>query len=282
MRPTHATPEHPRPPGYFVERFLAEPNATLPRILIRSAECLLISDVKLPRPLLDIGSGDGSFADVLFDDPVDMGIDNSRPQMLRAAHLRSYRDLAQSDARRLPFKEGVFGSVISNSTLEHTGDPRAILREMARVLEPGGVAIVTVPSEHFPEFLLGTTLLRKLRMKRGADLYSRFMNRVNRHIYVEPPSTWQSWIEDAGMFVEDWRYYYSHRDMMIFDVAHYVSIPSLVTRALLGRWVLWPGKARFFPYKRVLAPFSSPGPAETGAFTFFRCRKPGGEASAYA
>ena len=269
-----AGPEQ-RTPEYFVERFLAEQNATLPRILIRAAECVLISDVELPRPLLDIGSGDGSFADVLFGEPVDVGIDNSRPQMLRSTHLRAYRDLAQSLGDRLPFKDGVFGSTFSNSTLEHTPDPGAIIKEMGRVLRPGGVAVITVPSEHFPEFLLGTTILRRLGLRGVADAYSRFMNRVSRHVHIEPPSTWQHWVEDAGMDVEEWRYYYSHRDTMIFDVSHYVSIPSLLTRAVLGRWVLWPGKARYLPYRQVLSPFSSPGAADTGAYLFFRCRKRG-------
>jgi SAM-dependent methyltransferase len=270
-----AVPEQRRTQDHFLERLLAEQNATLPRVLIRTAECVLISDVELPRPLLDIGSGDGSFADVLFDEPVDVGIDNSLPQIVRSKHLRAYRDLALGVGERLPFRDGVFGSALSNSTLEHTSEPVAIIKEMGRVLKPGGVAVITVPSEHFNEFLLGTTVLRKLHMRWGANAYSRFMNRVTRHVHIEPPSTWQRWIEDADMVVEEWRYYYSHRDTMIFDVSHYASLPSLLTRALLGRWVLWPGKARYLPYKRALSPFSSPGASGTGAFTFFRCRKRG-------
>lgn len=270
-----ATVPGERTTEHFVERFLREPNATLPRILIRTAECLLISGVELPRPLLDIGSGDGSFADVLFREPVDAGIDNSRPQMLRSIHLSAYRNLAQSVGDSLPFRDGAFGSVFSNSTLEHTPDPAAIIGEMGRVLRPGGVAVITVPSEHFPEFLLGTTVLRKLRLNGAARGYARFMNRVSRHVHIEPPSTWRRWIEEAGMEVEEWRYYYSHRNTMVFDVSHYVSIPSVLTRAAFGRWVLWPGKARYLPYKQVLLPFSTPGPAETGAYAFFRCRKRG-------
>jgi SAM-dependent methyltransferase len=267
-------PQTDRTAEYFVERFLSDPNATLPRILVRAAECELMSKETFARPLLDIGSGDGSFARALFDEPVDVGIDNSRPQMIRSMPENIYRHLVQSHGDRLPFKDGVFGTAFSNSTLEHTPDPAAILADMCRVLRPGGVAIITVPSEYFPQFLLGTTLLMGLHLRKGADAYGRFMNRVSRHVHIQPPAVWRGWIEDAGMVVDEWRYYFSHRDTMLLDVAHYVSLPSIVTRAALGRWVLWPGKAQYLPYKQVLSPFSSPGSSERGAYAFFRCRKP--------
>jgi SAM-dependent methyltransferase len=258
----------------FVERFLAHDNATLPRILVRSAECALISATDLPRPLLDIGSGDGSFAAALFDQPVDVGIDNSRPQMVRSLEMRSYRNLAVSLGDRLPFKDGAFASVISNSTLEHIPDAALVIKEMARVTRTGGVCVITVPSEHFPEYLLGTTVLNGLRVRKAGDAYGRFMNRVSRHVHVQPPAAWVRWIEDAGFKVERSRYYFSHRDTMLLDVSHYVSIPSILTRALFGRWVLWPGKARFLPYKQALSPFSTPGDDKTkGAYVFFQCRK---------
>lgn len=246
---------------------------------MRAAECVLISGTELPRPLLDIGSGDGSFASVLFDEPIDAGIDNSRPQMIRSMPLKKYHHLAQSLGDRLPFRDGVFASAFSNSTLEHTPDPAAILKDMARVLRPGGVAVITVPSEYFPQYLLGTTVLNGLRIKKGAEAYARFMNRISRHVHIEPPATWQRWIEDAGMVVEDWRYYFSHRDTMILDASHYVSAPSMITRAVLGRWVLWPGKAKYLPYKQALSPFSSPGAPDKGAYLFFHCRKPLGATS---
>lgn len=46
--------------------------------------------------------------------------------------------LARAEARALPFPEGAFDLVISNSLLHHIGDPTAVLDEIARVTAPSG------------------------------------------------------------------------------------------------------------------------------------------------
>jgi ubiquinone/menaquinone biosynthesis C-methylase UbiE len=50
--------------------------------------------------------------------------------------------LAEADARRLPFPDGAFDLVISNSVLHHLADPTPLLDEIARVAgEPGRVLV---------------------------------------------------------------------------------------------------------------------------------------------
>lgn len=250
-------------------------DATLPRLLIRGAECMLLSQVEFARPMLDVGSGDGSFADALFAEPVDVGLDPWRSQMLYSRRLRVYKDLVQAAGNPMPFQDGAFGSILSNSTLEHTQDPWAIIREMYRVARPGATCVITVPSEYFPKYLLGSSLLSSLRLDGPARLYGAFLNRVSRHVHIQPPEVWRKWLEDAGFEVAEWRYYFSARDTMLLDLSHYVSAPSIVTHALLKRWVLIPGKHRVLPYARVLAPFAWPGDRkDSGAYIFFRCVKP--------
>ncbi|WP_433788833.1 class I SAM-dependent methyltransferase [Actinoplanes sp. CA-252034] len=48
------------------------------------------------------------------------------------------------DATRLPFAAGSFDTLIGNHMLYHLDDPRAALREFARVLRPGGRVFVAV------------------------------------------------------------------------------------------------------------------------------------------
>jgi SAM-dependent methyltransferase len=51
----------------------------------------------------------------------------------------------QGDALSLPFADGAFDRVIASEVLEHIPDDTAAMRELARVLRPGGTMAVTVP-----------------------------------------------------------------------------------------------------------------------------------------
>jgi SAM-dependent methyltransferase len=50
------------------------------------------------------------------------------------------------DATGMPFGDGVFDRVIAAEVLEHVPDDQRAMNELARVLRPGGLAAVTVPS----------------------------------------------------------------------------------------------------------------------------------------
>jgi SAM-dependent methyltransferase len=89
-----------------------------------------------------------------------------------------------ADMRALPFEDGSFGSVISVQSLEHVPDPERAVAEVARVLEPGGVAVFVTPNRltlgrpdeiidpyHYVEFDAG-----ELRA-----LCARFFERVEMH-----------------------------------------------------------------------------------------------------
>jgi SAM-dependent methyltransferase len=51
----------------------------------------------------------------------------------------------QGDALALPFPDATFDRVIASEVLEHIPDDLAAMRELARVLRPGGTMAVTVP-----------------------------------------------------------------------------------------------------------------------------------------
>lgn len=107
------------------------------------AEALAGSDARV----LDCGIGSGSLslalASITTDPPEYQGIDTSRA-MLAAADAELHRagivaQLRQSDVRAIPDLDRTFDVVMAAHVLEHLPDPQAALREMVRVLKPGGV-----------------------------------------------------------------------------------------------------------------------------------------------
>jgi len=58
----------------------------------------------------------------------------------------------RANALSLPFPDGCFDVVIASEVLEHIPEDLVAMREIARVLRPGGMVAVTVP-RRFPERL---------------------------------------------------------------------------------------------------------------------------------
>jgi ubiquinone/menaquinone biosynthesis C-methylase UbiE len=50
--------------------------------------------------------------------------------------------LEHRDAKKMPYADGAFGAVISNSIVHHIPEPRLVLAEMARVTAAGGLLFV--------------------------------------------------------------------------------------------------------------------------------------------
>jgi len=264
-------PSGTRDTTYCLERLLTK--APLHRALVRAAECRLLSEQELPRPILDVGAGDGSFAWAVFAEPPEVGIDPDSRALRDARRLGAYLSLAAGSGASLPFRDGPFASVISNSTLEHIPDLEPVIAEMSRVLAPGGTTVITAPSERFFDFTFGVRFFRFLRLGFLANLYRRWIGRVSRHYHCDPPTVWRERLAQAGLSLLEWRYYFSRASTSAADVAHYVSAPSLLTKRLLGRWVLWPGKVRLLLLARWLSPLAQPGPHEMGGYLLLVCRK---------
>ena len=80
-------------------------------------------------------------------------IDLSATVVAEARRSQALAHGAVADVRRLPFSTGSFGAVVSISTLDHLdslADIEESLREIRRVLEPGGCLVVTLDNPENP------------------------------------------------------------------------------------------------------------------------------------
>ncbi len=110
-------------------------------------------DIQPGQRVLDCGCGPGWWLKVagdLFDCDL-YGIDVDLARLRRASgELGGRSRLLAASATRLPFLDGSFDKVVLSEVLEHVADDAAVMREVHRVLRPGGVVAITVPHRHYP------------------------------------------------------------------------------------------------------------------------------------
>ena len=100
------------------------------------------------KSIVDVGCGaDPSYApEIAAMGKQVYGLDYTF-NFLRLAQPRSGgMRLAQGDATQMPYRDSSFDAAICSETAEHIPDDRAVVREIARVLKPGGLLFFTVPN----------------------------------------------------------------------------------------------------------------------------------------
>lgn len=112
--------------------------------------------------VLDIGCGTGRHTyalqrrgaiPVAVDlDPVALGETAGMMWAVAAEEDVPLGSCVAADALRLPFPDATFDRIIASEVLEHISDDRAAMREIGRVLKPGGTVAASVP-RFWPETL---------------------------------------------------------------------------------------------------------------------------------
>jgi 2-polyprenyl-6-hydroxyphenyl methylase/3-demethylubiquinone-9 3-methyltransferase len=106
-----------------------------------------LRDLPHDATILEVGCGDGAFTKDLARHSANVtAIDLSAQQIeLNARAYPDVRFLQHDVSQRLPFADDTFGVIWCSEVLEHLFDPGLALREMFRVMAPGGSLLVTVP-----------------------------------------------------------------------------------------------------------------------------------------
>lgn len=100
------------------------------------------------RRILDVGCGTGTMLTYLarFGSAEGVDIDTEAIEYCRA---RGLKQVSQSAADSLPFANDTFDLVTALDVVEHIDDDLGVLREVRRVLRPGGQLLLTVPAYRF-------------------------------------------------------------------------------------------------------------------------------------
>ncbi|MFD7865815.1 class I SAM-dependent methyltransferase [Streptomyces sp. NPDC057682] len=91
----------------------------------------------------DVGCGNGEFVARLREDRTDL---NVLPADVSRGILGAVPGAVVADIQQLPVADGVLGAVLALHMLYHVEDQAQAVRELGRVLAPGGIAIVSTNS----------------------------------------------------------------------------------------------------------------------------------------
>lgn len=244
------------------------------RAILRAVEAHYYQDFALQPPVLDVGCGDGHFASVVFERPLDVGIDPWTGPIRQAGRLGGYRRLVQGDGGRMPFPEAYFGSALSNSVLEHIPHVQQVLAETCRVLQPGGLFLFCVPNPGYLAELSVPKALHGLGLGAAGEAYRAWFRRMSRVEHAEPVAVWRAWLEQAGLELERWWHYFPPAAMRALEWGHYFGAPTLLPHLLTRRWILAPYTWNLSLTRRLVERFADPTPHAEGVFTFYVARKP--------
>ena len=178
---------------------------------------------------LDLGCGDGHLMAIILShvgprDLVGTDIDPSETAM--AAQSKIYRELVTAAGDRLSLPDNHFDFVFSNSVLEHIENIDGTLREVARLLCPGGRFIFTVPGPDFHVCLRGPAFGNR-------DAYLRAVDARCAHLRYWSPGQWAERLQRAGLTIAHHHAYLTRAQTQRWEtIARYTSgvLYSLVRR----------------------------------------------------
>lgn len=143
----------------------------------------------------------------------------------REGRVKASVHIAQGDGMQLPFEDDEFSHVICTETLEHVDDDEAMLRELVRVLRPGGVLVISVPDEYSERLLW--------------RLSSRYRTAPGGHVRIYRRKRIKALLAESG--AEAYSIQYRHSLESIRWLVHSVidkewGKPGRITKAI--RWLL--------------------------------------------
>jgi ubiquinone/menaquinone biosynthesis C-methylase UbiE len=111
-----------------------------------------------------------------------------------------------NDALNMTYANQSFDLVLSSEVIEHVGKPEEMIKEIYRVLTPGGYAILTFPSREFP-----FTYDPINRVHQWFRKFTKHENLISQgayafgHDYLIDSKEFKKWAQDAGFEIVKFR-----------------------------------------------------------------------------
>jgi ubiquinone/menaquinone biosynthesis C-methylase UbiE len=166
-----------------------------------------------PKPglILDLGCGPGVYTTALLERGWRLwGVDLA-PKMLQVAKGRTEgrpgAGFAVGQTTRLPFRPGSFDAVVCIGVMAYVEDERQTIKEIARMLKPGGCAVIQIANFWAPiraEYRVRWEVGRRLR-KGPPDEEDKLREQVR--LATQVPGPFLNLCREEGFAVHERRFY---------------------------------------------------------------------------
>ena len=204
-----------RPTRQTIQKFLKQ--ASLSGGIWRPYEIASFSGLKMLRPILDVGCGDGSFVNIVFTKGFDYGLDISEKDLNKAKKNGIYEKYLSSDARNIPLSNHSIKTAFSNSVFEHIKNLEGVLDEINRVLEINGRLVFTTHLLHSQEFN-SVKLLRKLKLDSLANIVEKVFTRYLQLNTLWTEEKWKGVLKQKGFQVEYTKVMVSDTSFLMYEL----------------------------------------------------------------
>jgi ubiquinone/menaquinone biosynthesis C-methylase UbiE len=160
--------------------------------------------------VLDVGCGSGHLSGELMRRGYDaVGMDFSEGMVRYACEHYGADKFKVGDVEHLDYPDNTFDGIVCLGVMEYLSSDEPALREMWRVLKPGGVAVITTPSSICPFFHFDRAVVRAriaarplLKFVRTPMTPSKDLPRVIHRRYRR--GSWVKLMRSVGLQTEDW------------------------------------------------------------------------------
>ncbi len=208
--------------------------APLSHALWRAAEALSFNQISFKHPVLDLGCGFGEFAGVVFNQ-IEMGIDINQKELEQALSGKRYKKVRWADARKLPFKNNFYRTVISVSVLEHIKQAEKVIFEANRVLKKGGIFMFSVPTIKMYDNLLVPKICNIFGFKKLGDKYFELHCRAFKHVNLRQADWWVRQLKKAGFEIVIQHGTISPTLLKLHEIFLITAFPSQLWKLFFGK-----------------------------------------------
>jgi len=140
----------------------------------KTNEVNLFRKVKIIKPSLELGAGDGIFSSIMLKEGrIDVGSDYVPGIINKAKKLNNYNEFMVVDATNMQFPDEHFSTIIFVHGIDHIDNKESVFKEAGRILKKGGIFAFSDVSEEWDKSYLSNAL-KKIRLIKLSEKYQAY------------------------------------------------------------------------------------------------------------